>query len=94
MAPVPLVRQQSNNPNRERRVARRRCPARIGFYPNYVRTGWYRFVRPGNAGCTGLKTLCPLTKLAALPKVKQGSIKGPISVPVSPSSAVKCYPCR
>src|SRR2546430_11697378 len=22
------------------------------------------------------------------------SIKGPISVPVSPSSAVKCYPCR
>ena len=25
---------------------------------------------------------------------KCASIKGPISVPVSPSSAVKCYPCR
>src|SRR5258706_156514 len=24
----------------------------------------------------------------------QGSIKGPISVPLSPSNAVKCYPCR
>ena len=25
---------------------------------------------------------------------ERGSIKGPISVPVSPSNAVECYPCR
>ena len=25
---------------------------------------------------------------------RRASIKGPISVPVSPSNAVKCYPCR
>src|SRR6266478_3240727 len=42
----------------------------------------------------GLKIRCPLTKSAAIPRGKRGSIKGPISVPVSPSNAVECYPCR
>src|SRR6266446_6791732 len=56
--------------------------------------GIARFVRPGKMPTNGLKIRCPLTKSAALPNGKHRSIKGPISVPVSPSNAVKCYPCR
>jgi hypothetical protein len=42
----------------------------------------------------GLKIRWPVTKSAAIPNASKGSIKGSISVPVSPSSAVECYPCR
>jgi hypothetical protein len=59
-----------------------------------VNAGLYRLVRLGNGASNGLKIRCPLTKSAALPNGKHRSIKGPISVPVSPLNAVECYPCR
>src|SRR2546422_9629823 len=59
-----------------------------------VNTGSYRFVRLRGTLSNVLKIRCPLTKSGSLPDGKQGSIKGPKSVPVSPSSAVECYPCR
>jgi hypothetical protein len=51
-------------------------------------------VRSGKMPSNALKIRCPLTKSAALPNGNRRSIKGPITVPVSPSNAVKCYPCR
>ena len=51
-------------------------------------------IQPQATKLKRLKIRCLLTKSAALPKGKRGSIKVPISVPVSPLGAVECYPYR
>jgi hypothetical protein len=56
-----------------------------------VNTGSYRFVRLRGTLCNVLKIRCQQIKKS---DGKRESTKSPISVPVSPSNAVKCYPCR
>jgi hypothetical protein len=59
-----------------------------------VNIGSSRFVRLGNGRSTEFKIRCPPNEISGAPQRDARSIKGPISVPVSPSTAVKCYPCR
>ena len=50
-----------------------------------------RWVKPSDAGCPGLKIRYQQIEKS---DANRESTKSPIGVPVSPLSAVKCYPCR